>query len=120
MRSTTLERLFATYGIPYFVKIDVEGYEVNVLRGLNRPVRFLSFEVNLPEFRPEGVQCLDLLATLCEAGRFNYALDCQSGLALDEWVSINDFEHIFKECTAGVVEVFWKTPEGSNKSILSS
>ena len=36
---TTLDSLICTYGDPVFIKIDVEGSEVDVLRGLTRPIR---------------------------------------------------------------------------------
>lgn len=41
---TTLDRLIAEHGSPAFCKIDVEGYELEVLKGLTRPIRALSFE----------------------------------------------------------------------------
>ena len=45
---TTLDRLIQIFGVPSFVKIDVEGYEPEVLRGLSSPVGALSYE-----FTPE-------------------------------------------------------------------
>ena len=41
---TTLDALAEAHGDPHFIKIDVEGYEANVLAGLSTPVRALSFE----------------------------------------------------------------------------
>jgi FkbM family methyltransferase len=41
---TTLDALIAQHGAPSFVKIDVEGSEVEVLAGLSQPVRVVSFE----------------------------------------------------------------------------
>src|SRR4029453_18235955 len=61
VQTTTLDELTISYGLPFFVKIDVEGYEPSVLRGMKRPVPFLSFEVNFPEFRAEGFECVELL-----------------------------------------------------------
>jgi FkbM family methyltransferase len=41
---TTLDALIARHGAPRFIKIDVEGYEAEVLAGLAAPVPALSFE----------------------------------------------------------------------------
>jgi FkbM family methyltransferase len=109
IETTTLEELIETYGLPYFIKVDVEGYEINVIRGLKRPVPFLSFEVNLPEFRVEGLECVRILEDLAVGGRFNYIVDCQQGLALNEWVDASEFRQLFNRCREKSVEVFWRS-----------
>lgn len=43
----TLDALAAEHGEPDFIKIDVEGFELQALAGLSRPVRALSFEFTL-------------------------------------------------------------------------
>jgi FkbM family methyltransferase len=108
VETTTLEELIAVYGRPHFIKIDVEGYELNVLRGLGHPVPCLSFEVNLPEFRPEGIQCVRLLASLAVDGRFNYAVDCERGLVLGRWLNSDEFLNLLEPCVENTIEVFWK------------
>lgn len=109
IQTTTLEELVQTHGVPFFIKIDVEGHEAHVLRGMKRPVPFLSFEINLPEFRPEGLECVKRLEGLAADGRFNYATDCQLGMALDKWLDAPDFARILDQCTEKTIEVFWKT-----------
>ncbi|MBS1806272.1 MAG: FkbM family methyltransferase [Acidobacteria bacterium] len=109
IETTTIEELIRLYGMPYFIKIDVEGYEIHVIRGLKQPVPFVSYEVNLPEFREEGIECVRILNSLSPAGRFNYVVDCQKGLALSDWLSAADFVQVFDRCTEDSVEVFWKS-----------
>jgi FkbM family methyltransferase len=109
VETTTLDELMATYGIPFFIKIDVEGYEPSVLRGMNRPVPYLSFEVNLPEFKMEGLQCINILDGIAANGEFNYAVDCQRGLTLERWIRRAEFVRVFDQCKEASIEVFWRT-----------
>jgi len=110
VETTTLDSLMNTFGAPYYIKVDVEGHEPSVLRGLKRPVPFLSFEVNLPEFLPEGIECVEILTSLCENGRFNWSGDCQGGFALSDWLGGPDFIPVLRRCGEASVEVFWRTP----------
>ena len=63
IRMTTLDELIARHGEPRFCKIDVEGFEHEVLSGLSRPLRALSFEY-LPIAAERAVACVERLATL--------------------------------------------------------
>jgi FkbM family methyltransferase len=108
VETTTVEELMSAYGVPIFIKIDVEGYELNVIRGLQRPVPYLSFEVNLPEFRSEGLECVEILGRLAAAGGFNYAVDCEQGLVLERWLGADEFLNVLGKCTEASLEVFWK------------
>jgi hypothetical protein len=106
--TVTLDDLIGTYGRPFFVKIDVEGHEYNVLAGLRRPVPYLSFEVNLPEFRSEGLKCVGLLGRLAPDGKFNYA-DSRLKLACAQWLGLDEFCRVLNECPEASIEVIWKT-----------
>jgi FkbM family methyltransferase len=108
VETTTLEALIEKHGFPFYVKIDVEGYELNVLRGLKRAVPYLSFEVNLPEFKDEGLECIDLLHRLAPEGEFNCVSECSAGLKLATWLRVDEFLQTYRECTESTVEVFWR------------
>jgi FkbM family methyltransferase len=62
---TTLDELIARYGEPAFCKIDVEGYELEVLRGLSRPAPALSFEY-VPAMQTLACACVERLQQLGE------------------------------------------------------
>lgn len=109
VETTTIEELIRLHGVPYFIKIDVEGHELSVLRGLQHPIPFLSFEVNLRGFRQEGIECVRVLHRLKQDGSFNYTPDCSSGLVLKGWLGSDDFSTVLGACTDESIEVFWKT-----------
>ena len=69
---TTLDALIATHGQPAFCKIDVEGFELEALRGLTRPPRALSFEY-LPPAHASALQALARVEELgASAGGYEY------------------------------------------------
>jgi FkbM family methyltransferase len=57
---TTLDKLIDEYGMPQFCKIDVEGFEREVIRGLSQPIPVISLEYHSKDVE-EIVACLELL-----------------------------------------------------------
>jgi len=87
VQTTTLDALIESYGQPVFCKIDVEGFELNVVEGLNQPITCLSieFDSNQPK---RYLPCLDRISTL-GIYQFNYSLGESMVMALDRWVCLD-------------------------------
>lgn len=60
----TLDAVIEKFGKPDYIKIDVEGFEAQVLQGLSHPVPVISFEYTLPELKPDCIQCIEQLELL--------------------------------------------------------
>ena len=89
---TTLDALAAEHGRPDFVKIDVEGHELEVLRGLGAPVPALSFEFTTIQ-REVAIACVDRLAGL---GRFefNVSLGEEHRLRHGTWIGASELRDV--------------------------
>lgn len=61
---TTLDNLIAQFGVPDFCKIDVEGYEYDVLKGLSQPIKSISLEYIVPENLTVIQNCIKHLNSL--------------------------------------------------------
>ena len=83
--AVTLDRLIAVFGPPQFVKIDVEGFEDEVLAGLSQPVPQVSFEFTTIA-RAVVLRCLERLASL-GVYQFNCALGESQTLTFDPWIN---------------------------------
>ena len=69
--TTTLDQLINDYGHPKYIKIDVEGFELEVLKGLTKKTGIISFEFT-SEFFIDAIKCLDYLHLLGYQ-KFNYS-----------------------------------------------
>lgn len=89
VKITTLDKLIQDYGSPKFIKIDVEGYELEVLRGLTTPVNFISFEYTVPELSHKLQLAILRLKEIgnCE---FNYSVGESMKMANESWTEFDD------------------------------
>ncbi len=82
---TTLDSLIKKYGRPSFVKVDVEGYEEEVLKGLSKPVPALSIEFAM-EYFDSAEKCIKRLMTMGNP-QFNYIPFIGTRCSLKRWVT---------------------------------
>lgn len=95
VETTTLDYLINEFGTPDFCKIDVEGFELEVLKGLTKPIKQLSFEFTIPEFSERAIEGVSYLNTLGKI-ECNYSSAETLQLALSEWIKPDEFVKIFK------------------------
>jgi FkbM family methyltransferase len=87
---STLDELVAEHGEPAFCKIDVEGFEADVLRGSSRPLRALSFEY-LPMAHDTALAVLALVDGRGDY-RYNYSPIETMRWASDRWLDAAELE----------------------------
>lgn len=83
IQMVSLNYLIATYGMPDFVKLDIEGYEEKAFSTLNYAIPLLSFEYHT-HFKDKTLKCIDYLSILGEY-EFNYSMRETMKFALGKW-----------------------------------
>ena len=83
---TTLDKLIKKYGNPIVCKIDVEGFEYQVIKGLSQPVKMISFEFTpAPKFISLAIKSIKHLSSIGNV-KFNYSFGESMAFALSNWV----------------------------------
>lgn len=100
VRLLTLDLLVEKYGIPGFVKIDVEGYEKEVLKGLTIPIPAFSIEYTLPELKDELLSCFEEINRIYNNDYyFNYAQGEDLIYGFKEYIHSSQLASLFENPT---------------------
>ncbi len=96
IKMTTLDHLISNYGTPKFIKIDVEGFEYEVLKGLTQPIDIISFEYTVPEQTQNIFNCLNQIEKYNRNIECNFSTAESMEFSLIEWLSIDEFKNLIK------------------------
>jgi hypothetical protein len=95
------------YGIPKYVKVDAEGYDAEVLRGMSFRPEIVSFEF-LPDDMDVARECIQLFPECA----FNFVIEQRSRFELNQWVSSEEILTALLDLPKTVLygDVFTKSP----------
>lgn len=95
VRVSTLDIMIEKYGLPKFLKIDVEGYEFEVISGLSRAIKYISLE-----FAAENIDitksCLQHLLKLGDCV-FQYSEEESMLFNLKKWSTFDETMNFLEE-----------------------
>lgn len=92
---STLDLQIERHGLPSYCKIDVEGWELEVLQGLNKPIPLISFEYhNSPTEIEKAKAVLNRVATL---GSYfcNVKEPSQQNFLMEKFLPLSEFTERF-------------------------
>jgi FkbM family methyltransferase len=103
----TLDSIANDYGIPKYVKVDAEGHDAEVLRGMSFRPQMVSFEF-LPRDLRIARECIQLLLDFS----FNFVVEERSRFELNRWVSSEEILRVLSTLPASILygDVFARNP----------
>lgn len=93
---TTLDRLISQFGQPAFIKIDVEGYELEVLNGLSQPAKMISFEFTVPEQSDKIVECIKRIQNIDLNIECNFTIGEETRFGSSKWLTADELFKLIK------------------------
>jgi len=106
VQTITLDTLIHEFGIPDFIKIDVEGHELSVIKGLSKAVKMITFEANLSDAIDNTIECIDLIYSLSSKYSFNYGFDV--GIESKDWLSKDAISDIIRNSKLSYMNIYCK------------
>lgn len=102
--TSTLDIAISKHGQPKYIKIDVEGFEYNVLKGLTSPVDYISIEFT-PELYSNSEKCIDYLHDLYQGQcEYNYVYRENDHYYFDCWQNIESIKNYLSNVNDSVYE----------------
>lgn len=93
VETLTINDCIESFGIPEFCKIDIEGYECEIIRSLKYNIPIIEFEF-LAGFLNKVLQLIELISD--KNTRFNYTKNENSKFEIKEWIDSVQFIKIIK------------------------
>lgn len=106
VKTVTLGDLIKKHGNPDYVKVDVEGFELEVLKNLDTKISIISFEVNLPDFLEESVEIVYHISKFNPNTSFNFRLGIDEKLKLNSNVGAKEIVEIMRKMGKNSFDVF--------------
>ncbi|BAZ29619.1 methyltransferase FkbM family protein [Cylindrospermum sp. NIES-4074] len=89
---TTLDKAIFEFGVPSFIKIDVENFELEVLLGLSQSVACISIEFHAETIQ-NTIKCIDYVEKLSPKALFQISKEAMI-FELQSWVSAEEIKQI--------------------------
>lgn len=102
-----IEDFITKYGKPYYIKIDVEGFEYEVIKGLQTPVSLISFESNLPEFCKESIEIIYYLSRLSN-NKYVFNFTAEIDFLLENFLDGKEACNFVSACQMPTLEIYAK------------
>jgi FkbM family methyltransferase len=95
---TTLDDLISRYGLPALCKIDVEGHERSVLRGLSKRIEIIIIEYHTDDKSIIATnECIRLLGQFGTM-KLNFTAREEAKLLFSQWIDDGNFHEYFPKC----------------------
>ncbi|MEM6343684.1 MAG: FkbM family methyltransferase [Bacteroidota bacterium] len=88
----SLEQLIEQYGIPDFCKLDVEDFELPILKGLQTAIPSLSFEYFIPSIQ-SALACIEELERI-GAYEYNWSFGESQRFEREKWINSSEMKAI--------------------------
>jgi FkbM family methyltransferase len=95
---TTVDLLIERYGQPDFLKIDVEGFEAEILAGCSKSIALVAVEY-LPAALNVLWQCIDRLEALGEV-EYNFVTGETHRFVLEQWVPAEQIRGLIEQAAS--------------------